>query len=62
MLALEPDHLDRRIFSIVQADSLLSNLDLAQRALASAPTFLRRVRRATESGLIERKVTVLGFS
>lgn len=62
MQALELDDLDRRILAIVQADSSLSNLDLAQRALASAPTCLRRVRRLKEAGLIEREVAVLDFS
>lgn len=62
MQPLELDDLDRRILAILQADSSLSNLDLAQRALASAPTCLRRVRRLRESGLIEREVAVLDYS
>jgi Lrp/AsnC family leucine-responsive transcriptional regulator len=62
MQALELDDLDRRILAILQADSSLSNLDLAQRALASAPTCLRRVRRLKEVGLIEREVAMLDFS
>ena len=62
MQALELDDLDRRILAIVQADSSLSNVDLAQKAHASAPTCLRRVRRLKEAGLIEREVAILDFS
>ena len=45
MEGLELDELDLRILAILQADSSLSNIDLAQKALASAPTCLRRVRK-----------------
>ncbi|MGN6087045.1 Lrp/AsnC family transcriptional regulator [Trinickia sp.] len=62
MQTLELDELDRRILSILQADSSVSNLDLAQKALASASTCLRRVRRLKEAGLIEREVAILDFS
>ncbi|PMS21736.1 AsnC family transcriptional regulator [Trinickia dabaoshanensis] len=59
---LELDELDLRILAIVQADSSLSNIDLAQKALASAPTCLRRVRKLKEAGLIEREIAVLDLS
>ncbi|RDU97779.1 Lrp/AsnC family transcriptional regulator [Trinickia dinghuensis] len=62
MQELDLDDLDLRILAILQADSSLSNIDLAQRALASAPTCLRRVRKLKEAGLIEREVAVLDFS
>lgn len=62
MLALELDELDLRILAILQADSAISNLDLAQRAHASAPTCLRRVRRLKQAGLIEREIAVLDLS
>lgn len=62
MPGLELDELDRRILAILQTDASLSNIDLAQRALASAPTCLRRVRRLKEAGLIEREVAILDFS
>jgi DNA-binding Lrp family transcriptional regulator len=59
---LELDELDLRILAILQADSSLSNIDLAQKALASAPTCLRRVRKLKEAGLIAREVAVLDLS
>lgn len=62
MPALELDDLDLRIAAVLQADSSISNLDLAQRVHASAPTCLRRVRRLKEAGLIEREIAVLDFS
>lgn len=62
MEGLELDELDLRILAILQADSSLSNIDLAQKALASAPTCLRRVRKLKEAGLIEREVAVLDLS
>lgn len=62
MAAFELDDLDLRILSILQADASLSNLDLAQRALASPPTCLRRVRRLKQLGLIEREVAILDLA
>jgi DNA-binding Lrp family transcriptional regulator len=62
MSALELDELDLRILTLLQADSSISNLALAGRALASAPTCLRRVRRLTEAGLIKRQVAILDLS
>jgi DNA-binding Lrp family transcriptional regulator len=62
MQALELDDLDLRILAVLQADASLSNVDLAQKALASAPTCLRRVRRLKQAGLIEREVAVLDLS
>ncbi|WP_116137399.1 Lrp/AsnC family transcriptional regulator [Trinickia diaoshuihuensis] len=62
MEGLPLDELDLRILAILQADSSLSNIDLAERALASAPTCLRRVRKLKEAGLIEREVAMLDLS
>ncbi|WP_442809243.1 Lrp/AsnC family transcriptional regulator [Trinickia soli] len=62
MPALELDVLDLRIAAVLQADSSISNLDLAQRVHASAPTCLRRVRKLKEAGLIEREFAVLDLS
>lgn len=53
------DELDLRILRILQADSAISNTDLAERVHASAPTCLRRVRRLRESGVIQRQIAVL---
>ncbi|WP_420991799.1 Lrp/AsnC family transcriptional regulator [Cupriavidus sp. 30B13] len=53
------DELDLRILRILQADSSISNTDLAERVHASAPTCLRRVRRLRESGVIQRQIAVL---
>ncbi len=62
MTATEPlnlDDLDRRILDVLQSDASLTNQDLAQRVHASAPTCLRRVRRLTQAGIIEKQVAIL---
>lgn len=53
------DDLDRRILDILQRDGALSNQDLAARVHASPPTCLRRVRRLTQAGIIQRRVAIL---
>ncbi len=53
------DDLDVRILEQLQANSALTNQDLAERVHASAPTCLRRVRRLTETGVIEKQVAIL---
>lgn len=53
------DELDLRILEHIQADSSLTNQDLADRVHASAPTCLRRVRRLVEAGVIEKQVAIL---
>ncbi|QAA95041.1 Lrp/AsnC family transcriptional regulator [Pollutimonas thiosulfatoxidans] len=53
------DDLDLRILEQLQANSALTNQDLAERVHASAPTCLRRVRRLTETGVIEKQVAIL---
>lgn len=53
------DDLDLRILDQLQQDSSLSNETLAKRVHASAPTSLRRVRRLTEAGIIQRQVALL---
>lgn len=57
--AINLDDLDIRILNALQNDSAVSNLELAQRVHASAPTCLRRVRRLTEAGIIEKQVAIL---
>ncbi|NYT75625.1 Lrp/AsnC family transcriptional regulator [Alcaligenaceae bacterium] len=53
------DDLDLRILEQMQADSSLTNQELAGRVHASAPTCLRRVRRLVQEGVIEKQVAVL---
>lgn len=53
------DDLDRRILDQLQQDASLSNLQLAARVHASAPTCLRRVRKLRQSGLIVRQIALL---
>ena len=53
------DALDHRILAELQRDAALSNVDLAARVHASAPTCLRRVRRLVETGVIERQVAIV---
>ena len=53
------DELDLRILEQMQADSSLTNQDLAQRVHASAPTCLRRVRRLVDEGVIEKQVAIV---
>lgn len=56
---LELDELDYRILHILQKNSAMSNLELAELVHASPPTCLRRVKRLTESGIIARQVALL---
>jgi len=53
------DELDRRILIALQDDAALTNIELAALVHASAPTCLRRVKRLTDSGVIERQVVLL---
>ena len=56
---LKLDDLDIRILNALQHNSAVSNLELAQQVHASPPTCLRRVRRLTEAGIIEKQVAIL---
>lgn len=53
------DRLDRRILDLLQADGAMSNLELAERIGLSPTPCSRRVRQLEESGIIERRVTLL---
>ena len=55
----ELDDIDRRLLDLLQADATRTNQALAEAAGVSAATALRRVRRLTESGVIERQVALL---
>ena len=53
------DSTDRRLLGLLQADSSLTNQELARQAHVSPATCLRRVRRLVEFGVIERQVAIL---
>jgi DNA-binding Lrp family transcriptional regulator len=53
------DATDLRLLELLQADASLSNQELAERALTSPATALRRVRRLLDEGVIERRVALL---
>ena len=53
------DDTDHRQLELLQDDAGLSNQDLAAAANVSPATALRRVRRLTENGVIERRIALL---
>ena len=57
--SIELDAADLRILDILQRDASLSNQDLAAAVHTSAATCLRRVKRLTDAGVIERRVAIL---
>ncbi|MGR3621659.1 Lrp/AsnC family transcriptional regulator [Pseudophaeobacter sp.] len=59
MPKMDLDAVDVRILRELQADSRLSNVELAGRVGLSASPCLARVRALTTSGLIKRHVTLL---
>ena len=59
-MTVEPlDDVDHRLLHLLQADASQTNQALAEAAGVSAATALRRVRKLTESGVIERQVALL---
>jgi Lrp/AsnC family leucine-responsive transcriptional regulator len=62
-MAIQPngalDDIDRRLLDLLQADAARTNQALAEAAGVSPATALRRVRRLTGSGVIERQVALL---
>jgi DNA-binding Lrp family transcriptional regulator len=56
---LRLDATDLRLLDLLQDDAALSNEALARAAHTSPATCLRRVRRLTEAGIIERRVALL---
>jgi Lrp/AsnC family leucine-responsive transcriptional regulator len=56
---MDLDATDLRLLDLLQGDASLSNQALAERALTSPATALRRVRRLVDEGLIERSVAIL---
>jgi len=53
------DATDLRILDVLQRDASLSNQDLAAAVHTSPATCLRRVKRLTDAGVIERRVAIL---
>ena len=53
------DDTDRRLLTLLQADSSLTNQALAERAHVSPATSLRRVQRLTEAGVIEKQMAIV---
>ena len=53
------DDVDRHLLDLLQADAARTNQALAEAVGVSAATALRRVRRLTEAGVIERQVALL---
>ena len=53
------DAIDLRLLDALQSDASLSNQDLAARVAVSPATCLRRVKRLSERGIIERRVALL---
>ena len=53
------DDTDLRLLDLLQADASLSNQDLAAAAHVSPATSLRRVRRLSDSGVIERRIALV---
>ena len=59
MKFLDIDDIDLQLLDALQHDASLSNVALAERVNVSPPTCLRRIKRLTEAGWIERQVAVL---
>jgi Lrp/AsnC family transcriptional regulator, leucine-responsive regulatory protein len=59
LTAKDLDDIDRRLLELLQSDATRTNQALAEAAGVSPATALRRVRRLTQSGVIERQVALL---
>ncbi len=58
---MDLDATDLRLLELLQTDAALSNQELAERALTSPATALRRVRRLLDAGVIERRVALINL-
>jgi len=56
---IDLDDIDLRLLDLLQDDASQSNQDLAAAAHVSAATALRRVRRLSEAGIVERRIALL---
>ena len=59
MTSIELDEIDRRILGVLQTDSRISNVELAERVGLSPSPCHRRVRRIEEAGLVLGYVALL---
>src|SRR5574343_1622512 len=59
MEQIQLDQIDLELLNALQHDASLSNVALAERVHVSPPTCLRRIKRLTEDGWIERQVAIL---
>ena len=57
--SIDMDAADLRILDTLQRDASMSNQDLAAAVHTSPATCLRRVKRLTQAGVIERRVAIL---
>ena len=53
------DAVDRRMLAVLQEDGRITNQDLSQRVGLSPTPCLRRLKRLEETGVIQRRVTIL---
>ncbi|PPC78653.1 Lrp/AsnC family transcriptional regulator [Pokkaliibacter plantistimulans] len=56
---MELDRIDRAILSTLQQDCSCTNLQLAEQVGLSPPACLKRVKRLTDEGYIDKKVALL---
>jgi Lrp/AsnC family transcriptional regulator, leucine-responsive regulatory protein len=56
---IDLDATDRRLLALLQNDASLTNQELASRAATSPATALRRVRRLSDAGVIERCIAIV---
>ncbi len=59
---MQLDRADKRILEVLQADGSISNLELAEKIGLSPSPCSRRVKQLEESGIIQRRVTLLNAS
>ncbi len=59
MSDIELDQIDRKIINLLQGNSQITNLELADAVAVSPPTCLRRVRRLREAGVIAKDVSIV---
>lgn len=59
---MQLDKMDKRILQFLQKDGTISNLELAEKIGLSPSPCARRVKQLEESGIIDRRVTLLNPS
>jgi DNA-binding Lrp family transcriptional regulator len=59
---IDIDEIDIHLLDLLQADAGRANQDLAAAAHVSPATALRRLRRLSEAGVIERRIALLSVS